>query len=228
MCGRLSQYRGIHDFVDALSMPNPLVNNVSDLPLGQYNLAPSKQAALLHLEAGILFADQVRWGWRPFWATDRGAPINARVEKVAHGKFFRTVWPNRAVVPVDNWFEWVDEGGPKKQPYLIRRRDGAPVLCAAIGQYRSAGTEPLETDGFVIITADSAGGMVDIHDRRPVALSPELAREWLDPATPKERAEQMVLLQGEPTEVFEWFKVGLAVGNSKNQGAELIVPIAAG
>ena len=37
---------------------------------------------------------------------------------------------------------------------------------------------------------------MDIHDRRPVALSPELAREWLDPATQKERAEQMVLLQG--------------------------------
>jgi putative SOS response-associated peptidase YedK len=43
--------------------------------------------------------------------------------------------------------------------------------------------------------------MVDIHDRRPVALSPEFAREWLDPATPKERAEQMVLNQGEPTDV---------------------------
>jgi putative SOS response-associated peptidase YedK len=59
----------------------------------------------------------------------------------------------------------------------------------------------------VIITADSAGGMVDIHDRRPVALSPELAREWLDPATPKERAEELVLNEGEPTDVFEWFKV---------------------
>jgi putative SOS response-associated peptidase YedK len=50
----------------------------------------------------------------------------------------------------------------------------------------------------VIITADSAGGMVDIHDRRPVTLSPELAREWLDPATPKERSEQMALLQDQP------------------------------
>ena len=24
------------------------------------------------------------------------------------------------------------------------------------------------------------GGMVDVHDRRPVVLSPELAREWVD------------------------------------------------
>lgn len=50
-----------------------------------------------------------------------------------------------------------------------------------------------EHDGFVIITADSAGGMLDIHDRRPMVLAPDLAREWLDLATPKERAEQMVL-----------------------------------
>jgi len=38
----------------------------------------------------------------------------------------------------------------------------------------------------VIISADSAGGMVDIHDRRPVVLAPELALEWLDLATPKD------------------------------------------
>ena len=69
--------------------------------------------------------------------------------------------------------------------------------------------------------------MVDIHDRRPVVLSPELAREWLDPATPKERAEQIVLQQGGPAEIFEWFKVSPAVGNVRNQGAELIVPLVA-
>jgi len=98
------------------------------------------------------------------------------------------------------------------------------VLCAAIGQLPDADEGPGEHDGFVIITADSAGGMVDIHDRRPVVLTPELAREWLDPATPKERAEQMVFHQGEPAEAFEWFKVGTAVGNVRNNGPELIAP----
>lgn len=77
----------------------------------------------------------------------------------------------------------------------------------------------------MIITADSAGGMVDIHDRRPVVLTPDLASEWLDPATPKERAEQMVLHQGEPADTFEWFKVDTTVGNVRNKGAELITPM---
>ena len=223
MCGRLSQYRGIHDFVAALSMPNPMVNNAGDLPFVRYNVAPTTPVALLHMEGETLRADRVRWGWRPHWAKDHATPINARVEKVAHSPFFRNAWPHRAITPIDNWFEWVDEGGPKKQPYLIRRRDGSPILCAAIGQFPAE--EPREDDGFVIITADSEGGMVDVHDRRPVVLSPELAREWLDPVTPKERAEQMTLLQGEPTETFEWFRVSAAVGNVRNQGAELIAPL---
>ncbi|MGX4726171.1 SOS response-associated peptidase family protein [Pseudomonas corrugata] len=226
MCGRLSQYTGIHDFVAVLSMPNALVSTVGSQPLERYNGAPSQQLALLHQEEDTLHADLVRWGWRPHWAKDRAAPINARVEKVAHGPFYRPIWPNRAITPINNWFEWVDEGGPKKQPYLIRRRDQAPVLCAAIGQFPTGGQEPGEHDGFVIITADSAGGMVDIHDRRPVVLTPELAREWLDPATPKERAEQIALHQGEPAEAFEWFKVDRAIGNVRNQGPELIRPIA--
>lgn len=118
----------------------------------------------------------------------------------------------------------VDEGGPKKQPYLIRRRDRAPILCAPIGQYPTAEHPPGEHDGFVIITADIAGGMVDIHDRRPVTLSSELAREWLDPDTPKDRAELMALQQGEPTEAFEWFMVDRAIGNVRNQGRELLKP----
>ncbi|MBV7515587.1 SOS response-associated peptidase family protein [Pseudomonas sp. PDM25] len=225
MCGRLSQYRGIHDFVAALSIPNALINYAGDKPFEHYNAAPTTQLALFHQEGQFLRADMVRWGWRPHWAKDRIAPINARVEKVAHGPFFKAIWPHRAIIAIDNWFEWVYEGGPKKQPYLIRHRDQTPILCAAIGQYPVAEHEPSEHDGFVIITADSAGGMVDIHDRRPVTLSPELAREWLVPAMPKERAEEIVLFQGEPTEAFEWYPVNRAVGNVRNQGPELIEPI---
>ncbi|MFD2641879.1 SOS response-associated peptidase [Pseudomonas japonica] len=220
MCGRLAQYRGIHDFVAALSMPGALQNNVGDQQLEGYNVAPSTPVALLRVDDGGLLVDMVKWGWRPHWATDRAAPINARVEKVAHGAFFRAIWPHRAIVPVDGWYEWVADGGQKKQPYYIRRRDGQPSLCAAIGQYAGS-----EHDGFVIITADAKGGMVDVHDRRPVVLSSGLARQWLDSALPKEQAEQLALNLGEGPDAFEWYRVSTAVGNVRNQGAELISPL---
>jgi len=219
MCGRLSQYRGIHDFVDALSMPGALVNDVGEQPLAHFNVAPGTDVAVLSAHR----AHWLRWGWRPHWAHDRAAPINARVEKVAHSPFFRAIWGHRLLVPIDGWFEWVDEGEAKKQPYYIHRRDGLPAFCAGIGQWDVA-----EDDGFVIITADSVGGMVDIHDRRPVVLAPALARDWLNPDCDKGQAEQMLLNLGEPAESFAWYGVDKAVGNVRNQGPELLNPVGAG
>lgn len=223
MCGRLSQYTGLHEFVDALSMPNVLVNLVGEQP-ERYNVAPSTQVTTLRLEGDALVAQAIRWGWRPFWARDRAAPINARAEKIAHGRFFSAAWKHRALTPVSGWFEWVDGGEGRKQPFHIQHADCSPILCAAIGQFPGLDDEQDERHGFVIITADAKGGMVDIHDRRPVVLSPELAREWLDPATPAERAEQIVLMQGEPSEAFTWYPVSRDVGNVRNQGPQLIEP----
>ncbi|MFU6943030.1 SOS response-associated peptidase [Pseudomonas aeruginosa] len=223
MCGRLSQYTGLHEFVDALSMPNVLVNLVGEQP-ERYNVAPSTQVTTLRLEGDALAAQAIRWGWRPFWARDRAAPINARAEKVAHGRFFSAAWKHRALTPVSGWFEWVDGGEGRKQPFHIQHADCSPILCAAIGQFPGLDEEPADHHGFVIITADAKGGMVDIHDRRPVVLPPELAREWIDPATTPERAEQIVLHQGEPSESFTWYPVSRDVGNVRNQGPQLIEP----
>ncbi len=50
MCGRLSQYDGIHDFVAALSMSNALINNTGDQPFKRYNTAPTTQLAIFHQE----------------------------------------------------------------------------------------------------------------------------------------------------------------------------------
>lgn len=42
------------------------------------------------------------------------------------------------------------------------------------------------------------------------------------PGHAQERAEQMVLMQGETSDSFQWYRVGKAVGNVRNQGATLI------
>ncbi|MNR36729.1 putative SOS response-associated peptidase YedK [compost metagenome] len=94
------------------------------------------------------------------------------------------------------------------------------MFCAGIGQWGVG-----DDDGFVIITADSVGGMVDVHDRRPVVFSPALARAWLNPEGEKAEAEQMLLNLCEPSEAFSWFRVNKAVGNVRNQGSELLRPV---
>lgn len=82
--------------------------------------------------------------------------------------------------------------------------------------------EPDERDGFVIITAASDRGMVDIRDRKPLVLAPEHAREWVDPKSSSERAAEIAIEHCRPAEEFHWYKVGKDVGKVRNQGPHLI------
>ena len=87
------------------------------------------------------------------------------------------------------------------------------------------GPSPDEPAGMVIITADAQGGMIDVHDRRPVVLSPELAREWLSPDLTKDRAKEIARDCGQPAEDFEWYPVSKDGGNVRNKGEYLIKSI---
>ncbi len=87
------------------------------------------------------------------------------------------------------------------------------------------GLEPNDQDGYVIVTAASDQGMVDIHDRRPLVLAPSMAREWLDPELDAARAEEITMTECRATEDFEWFRVGREVGNVRSQGPQLILPL---
>lgn len=84
------------------------------------------------------------------------------------------------------------------------------------------GTGADEPPGFLIITGSSDAGMLDIHDRRPVVLSPELAREWLAPGLSEERAKVIATDCSQPVEDFEWYPVSKDVGNVHNQGEYLV------
>ncbi len=45
--------------------------------------------------------------------------------------------------------------------------------------------------GFLIVTAAADKGLVDIHDRRPLVLVPDAAREWMKQGSPQ-KTESMV------------------------------------
>jgi putative SOS response-associated peptidase YedK len=228
MCGRFAQYQGMADYLRELDSEQDVISGYDNQPIAHYNIAPTTRVLILHSVDDGLQIDPVHWGWAPFWAKGkRPDPINARVETVTTGKFFKQLWPNgRALVVADGWYEWVkDPDNPKKkQPYFIRLKSQAPMFLAALAQVHT-GLEPYEGDGFVIITAASDQGMVDIHDRRPLVLSPEHAREWLDQELSPARAEDIAKNLCLPVDEFEWYPVGTPVGNVKNQGADLILPL---
>ncbi|WP_122587665.1 SOS response-associated peptidase [Pseudomonas viridiflava] len=227
MCGRYSIYESMDHYLKELA-PEQLVINGHDLwPIERYNVAPSTRVEIIRPTEQGLSVDKVRWGWAPFWAKGkRPAPINARVETVMTGKFFKELWPNgRVLAPANGWFEWVkDPDDPKKkQPYYIRLKSQKPMFFAALAQVHG-GFEPHDDDGFVIITAESDSGMVDIHDRRPVVLSPGDARRWLERGLTTSVAEEMARNACRSVDDFEWYPVAKTVGNVKSQGRELIDP----
>ncbi|WP_073523129.1 SOS response-associated peptidase family protein [Pseudomonas fluorescens] len=227
MCGRFVQYEGMAIFIEELSPQIELFSGYDAQPIDRYNVAPSTRVQVLHAAEDGLHIDAVKWGWAPFRAKGkRPDPINARVETVTTGKFFKQLWPNgRALVPSEGWYEWVkDPDDPKrKQPYFIRLKSQKPMFFGALAQVHS-GLDPHDGDGFVIITAASDQGMVDIHDRKPLVLTADHAREWLDPNLTPAQAEEIARGCCQPTEDFEWYTVNKAVGNPRNQGASLILP----
>jgi putative SOS response-associated peptidase YedK len=226
MCGRYSIYETMDHYLRQLALDLVVINGYDHEEINRYNVAPSTRVEIIRPAEGGIRVDKVKWGWSPFWAKGkRPDPINARVETVATGKFFKQLWPNgRALAPANGWFEWVkDPDDPKKkQPYFIRLKSGEPMFFAALAQVHT-GLEPHEGDGFVIITDASDAGMVDIHDRRPVVLSPEDAREWLEPGLSSERVMALAL-HSRAVGDFEWYPVGREVGNVRNQGTGLITP----
>lgn len=72
------------------------------------------------------------------------------------------------------------------------------------------------------MTAAADQGLVDIHDRRPLVLTPEAAREWMRQDVGGKEAEEIIADGAVPADHLTWHPVSRAVGNVKNQGAELI------
>src|SRR5690606_9149928 len=124
----------------------------------------------------------------------------------------------------DGWYECTGKKGDK-QPWFISAKDEHPILMAGITAWEP-GKEVLAETGFAIITDDAAGGMVDIHDRRPVCLTPDDAQNWIDTEISVGAALEL-LSTPRPESAFQWWPVTRAVGNSRYQLQDAAAPIAA-
>ena len=131
----------------------------------------------------------------------------------------------RVIVPAGGWYEWTVEEG-KKQPWFITPKADEPIFMAGLTNYKPFIKQVVEV-GFVIVTQDAAGGMVDVHDRRPVVLEPDDAMRWMDPQTPVEEAAHIAHSRSLPSEAFTWWKVNRAVNrvDPYNNGKHLLAPL---
>ena len=207
MCGRIGQFSAWQSYVDALEAFR------AHYPRGEehqprYNAGPGTRIATLFPD-GTLRA--VWWGYRPHWAVGRMIPamINARSDKLSHGTWKPLITKGRVIVPADCWYEWIKDENGKKQPFLLRGKDGAPLYLAALTNSKSnertgphADSSGL-IDGVVVVTDKSDAGMVDIHDRRPVVLRPDDAMRWLNQSTDAGEATEIARDARRPVDQFE-------------------------
>jgi len=227
MCGRTTF---LASWADILEFSRPLSVLVPDAPdpIPTYNFAPTQVGPVLVAEQEADADARVvpmRWGLIPGWAKDMkiGAQtINARVETVASKPAFRAAWQRRrCLVPVSGYYEWLPAGAIK-QPYFIHPLQSPLLFFAGLWeQWRTPEGPPLLT--YTIITRAAQGDIAQLHDRMPLALAPHVFGDWLfgDAA----RA-QSIVESATPIEVA-FHPVARAVGNPRNQGPELIDPVAA-
>ena len=228
MCGRFEQSGTRRYYAAALGVDTSNSMDWLGDHEGRYNVYPTLYPWMILLHKGKLeFAGQ-RWGYRtPEEATANRRPwINARIEKALTGRYFRHMFrEGRVIIPAGGWYEWLPECG-RKQPWYITRKDREPIFMAGITNYKPFTHQTVET-GFVIVTQDSEGGMVDIHDRRPVVLKPEDAWCWMDLETPVEEAAHIAQSRSLSTEEFTWWRVSREVNRADphNDRKELLEPI---
>ncbi|MEA1674123.1 SOS response-associated peptidase [Nitrospirillum sp. BR 11163] len=227
MCGRYSVTLPPEAMRGLFRTTNPLPNIQP-----RWNLAPTQQGPVVrrNAETGERSLDLLRWGLLPSWckdARDAYKMINAKAETVRDKPSFRQAFAKRrCLVPATAYYEWMATGPKDKQPYAIGLASGEPMVFAGLWEnWRDPAAEgDVWIRTYTIITTDAAASVAHIHNRMPAVLPPEAWATWLgedDATTDAVHA----LLQPSPPDALTFWPVAKAVGNVRNEGAELLHPI---
>ena len=212
-----------------------------------YNVAPTKNVYAVMNRHEQRQLRIVQWGLIPSWAKDPkigNKLINARLESAAEKPSFRKAFAKRrAILPADGYYEWYTPESPadsgqgsdspkrkvKKQPFFIRPRDGQLMAMAGLYEiWRDKSIEDEDAPGAfrwtaTVLTTSATDELGRIHDRMPLMVSPEHIEEWLDPEL--EEPPEGILIPASPG-LLEAFPVSTEVNNVRNDGPQLIQPVA--
>jgi len=188
----------------------------------RYNIAPTTQlAAVRRDKSGEPELVALRWGLVPFWAKDPAIGnrmINARAETVAEKPSFRAAYrARRCLLLADGFYEW-HKHGDEKTPWFISRSNDEPFAFAGLWEDWTDKETGESLQSTAIITTAANDFMAQLHHRMPVLVTPDLANAWLDGA--QDALERVI----EQTPKLKAWPVAKTVNNTRNQGAELVVP----
>ena len=215
MCGRFVLVAAPDAIQQQFSLP--------DMPelSPRYNIAPTQTVAVITNENPRELSFY-RWGLIPSWSKDASIGsrmINARSEGVEEKPAFRAAFKRRrCLVPASGFYEWRKLPNGKKQPYLIRRRDGAPMSFTGLWEeWKNRATDEVITS-CTIITCGPNAVMAELHDRMPVILAAEDIDRWLAMGGDD-------LLRPCPDDWLEAYPVSTRVNSVRNDDPGLVDPV---
>jgi putative SOS response-associated peptidase YedK len=191
----------------------------------RYNIAPTQPIAVVRMLHGARRFALVRWGLVPGWVKDPrefGLMINARSESAAtNGAFKGALQYRRCLIPASGFYEWQKREGKRKQPYLLRPRDGGIVAFAGLWE-TWMGADGSEIDTGCILTTAANDTVAPIHDRMPVIVGPADFERWLE--SPDGVSD---LLRPASNGLMQAIPVSDRVNAAANDDPGLIAPVAA-
>jgi putative SOS response-associated peptidase YedK len=173
----------------------------------------------------------MKWGLIPSWAKDDKlaySTFNARSEEFTNKPAFRDAWKKaqRCLVITDDFYEWkkLDGKGKEKQPHAIAMANDSQMVMAGLWSTWKNPATGEEITSCTVLTCAPNEVMAELHDRMPVILGEADWGKWLgeEPATNEQLLD---LLTACPDEWLKIWPVDKKVGNVRNQGADLVLPI---
>lgn len=245
MCGRYANARSRSDLMDTFQVDE---EHADEEKKPDFNVTPTKTPptvlARIPKDASENALPErelrnLRWGLIPTWSkTPSKGIINARAETVHEKPSFRRAFASRRLlVPVDGFYEWFPTeqlgktGKPLKQPFFIHPADdGVLALAGLYGFWKDPDKAEDDPDRwlttFTIITTSATDDVGRIHERMPMAVTPENWEAWLDPRL--NDLDQIRSLMAPPAPgSLDIYAVSTSVNNVKNNGPDLIAPIPA-
>jgi putative SOS response-associated peptidase YedK len=117
----------------------------------------------------------------------------------------------------------LDEKSKNKQPYAITMADDKEMVMASLWATWKDPKSGAEIQSCTILTCGPNKVMGELHDRMPVILTENDWTKWLGEEPTNE--ELLAMLKPSPDEALKMWPVDKKVGNVRDKGPELMLPI---
>lgn len=224
MCGRYVSATAASKLAEEFSVDEVVVEDLGE----RYNVAPTLDVyTIVTTNEGTRRMGALRWGLVPAFAKDESIGnrmINLRTETVtSKGGFTRLLEKRRCIVPADGFYEWQKKEvpgkkTPERQPFYITSADGGPLAFAGLwDKWKDLST-------VTLITGEPNDLVGKIHDRMVVCLPEQAWDTWLDPNVSAQEAAKLLVPM--PSDQMRAYPVTKLVSNVRNDGPELLEPLA--